>query len=289
VASSPAAQYNGQTGGNPNVKPEVGITKEIGVVFTPTFLPGFNATIDYSDIRISNLINSYGPNTIQANCILSDDITSTWCQRIHRDPAGTLWASQSAYTIDGILNEGAEEYKGIDIGLAYKFNLGTFGRIRTRLDGTWLKSLVFTPGAGSSYDCAGRFGPSCSPITPTWRHRLTADWDTPITGLSGGLTWRFFGQATNTLNDPKTPDYLVGLNPIPDARIPTISYLDLRVSYTWDKITARVGVNNVLDKDPPTIDTANSGGNQIFAESNTFPSVYDTLGRYLFMNVTVDF
>jgi len=107
--------------------------------------------------------------------------------------------------------------------------------------------------------------------------------------LSGGLTWRFFGQATNTLNDPNTPDYLKGLNPIPDARIPTISYLDLRVAYTWDKITARVGVNNVLDKDPPTIDTANSGGNQIFAESNTFPSVYDTLGRYLFLNVTVDF
>ena len=118
---------------------------------------------------------------------------------------------------------------------------------------------------------------------------MTADWDTPWTGLSAGATWRFFGQATNTLNDPATPDYLVGLNPIPDARIPTISYLDLRVSYTWDKITARVGVNNVLDKDPPTIDTANSGGNQIFAESNTFPSVYDTLGRYIFMNVTVDF
>jgi outer membrane receptor protein involved in Fe transport len=289
VASSPAAQYNGQTGGNPNVKPEVGITKEIGVVFTPSFLPGFNATLDYSDIKISELINSYGPNTIQANCLLSNDINSTWCQRIHRDPAGTLWASQSAYTIDGILNEGAEEYKGIDIGLAYKFNLGNFGRIRTRLDGTWLKSLVYTPGAGSAYDCAGRFGPSCSPITPTWRHRFTTDWDTPFTGLSAGFTWRFFGQATNTLNDPKTPDYLVGLNPIPDARIPTISYVDLRVSYTWDKITARVGVNNVLDKDPPTIDTANSGGNQIFAESNTFPSVYDTLGRYLFLNVTVDF
>ncbi|HWW81356.1 MAG TPA: TonB-dependent receptor [Steroidobacteraceae bacterium] len=289
VAGSPAAQYNGEIGGNPNVKPEVGITKEIGVVFTPTFLPGFNATVDYSDIRISNLINCYGPNTIQQNCLLSDSVSSSWCQLVHRDPAGTLWASQSAYTYDQVLNEGAEEYKGIDIGLAYRFNLGSLGRIRTRLDGTWLKSLVFSPGAGKSFDCAGRFGPSCSPITPTWRHRFTADWDTPITGLSGGFTWRFFGQATNTLNDPKTPDYLAGLNPIPDARIPTISYLDLRVSYTWDKITARFGVNNVLDKDPPTIDTANSGGNQIYAESNTFPSVYDTLGRYLFLNVTVDF
>jgi iron complex outermembrane receptor protein len=289
VAGSPAAQYNGQTGGNPNLKPESAITKEIGVVFTPAFLPGFNATLDYSDIHITNLINSYGPNTIQANCVASGNVASSWCQLVHRDAAGTLWASQNAYTIDQELNEGSLEYKGIDIGLAYKINLGTFGRIRTRLDGTWLKSLTTSPGASASFDCAGRFGPSCSPITPTWRHRLTADWDTPFTGLSAGATWRFFGSASNTLYDPKTPDYLVGLGTIPDARIPTISYLDLRVSYTWDKITARVGVNNVADKDPPTIDTANSGGNQIYAESNTFPSVYDTLGRYIFMNVTVDF
>ena len=56
-----------------------------------------------------------------------------------------------------------------------------------------------------------------------------------------------------------------------------------------DKVTIRAGVNNVLDKDPPMIDTINSGGNQIYAESNTFPSVYDTAGRYLFLNLTVDF
>ncbi|MFK5037191.1 hypothetical protein ACI4BF_28970, partial [Klebsiella pneumoniae] len=75
----------------------------------------------------------------------------------------------------------------------------------------------------------------------------------------------------------------------PDARIPTISYLDLRVSYIVDKYTFRVGVNNVLDKDPPTIDTINSGGNQIYAESNAFASVYDMAGRYIFANVTIDF
>jgi len=45
----------------------------------------------------------------------------------------------------------------------------------------------------------------------------------------------------------------------------------------------------VLDKDPPTIDTANTGGNSIYAESNTYPSVYDVPGRYLFANLTVDF
>ena len=294
VAQSPAQQYNGQIGGNPNLKPEVGKTSEIGLVFTPTFLPNFNATLDYSDIKITNLINSYGPNLVQSNCVLTG--SPVWCNLIHRDPAGTLWASQSGYTVDPLLNEGALHYKGVDIGLAYRINLGQFGKLRTRMDGTWLKSLLYSPGASPSYDCAGRFGPSCSPVTPTWRHRFTLDWDTPFTGLSAGMTWRFFGRARSTLLDQASPDYSATIGAaaaggftIPDANIPTMSYLDLRVSYAWDKVTFRAGVNNVLDKDPPTIDTAGAGGNQIYAESNTFPSVYDTLGRYLFLNVTVDF
>jgi outer membrane receptor protein involved in Fe transport len=118
------------------------------------------------------------------------------------------------------------------------------------------------------------------------------DWDTPLSGFSAGATWRFFGSGTNTFLDPNSPDYIKGLTsagPLPDARIPTISYLDLRVAYSYEKITVRAGVNNVLDKDPPSIDTANTGGNSIYAESNTWASLYDTLGRYLFLNVTLDF
>jgi len=289
-AASPASQYNGKIGGNPNLQPEVGKTTDIGLVFTPSFLPNFNATLDYSDIKITNLVNSYGPNLIQTNCVLTG--SPTWCSLVHRDPAGTLWASPSGYTYDPLLNEGALEYKGVDIGLAYRFDLGAFGKLRTRLDGTYLNSLIYRPGAAASYDCAGKFGPSCSPITPKWRHRMTVDWDTPFTGLAAGATWRFFGSGNNTLLDPGTPDYIPGLTangPLPDAHIPTMSYLDLRLSYAWDKITFRVGVDNVFDKDPPMIDTANTGGNTIYAESNTYPSLYDSLGRYLFVNVTIDF
>jgi iron complex outermembrane recepter protein len=293
--ASPAGQYNGQIGGNPNLKPEVGKTTNVGLVFTPSFLRGFNATLDYTDIKMTNVITSYGPNLIQANCVASNDPNSTWCQAIHRDPNGTLWASPQAYTIDPLLNVGGLENKSVDLGLAYRFDMGSWGKLHTRLDGTYLINLKINPGGGvQPYDCSGRFGPDCAPVTPKWRHRFSADWATPVTGFSTGATWRFFGRANNELLDPKMPGY-VGANiiaangPPPDANIPTISYLDLRVSYAWDKITVRAGVNNVLDKDPPIIDTINSGGNQIFAESNTYPTVYDTAGRYLYLNLTVDF
>ncbi len=294
AAASPAGQYNGQIGGNPHLKPETAKTKNIGVVFTPSYLPGFSATVDYTDIKITDVITSYGPNIIQANCIASGDPNNSFCQMIHRNAAGSLWSSPQGYTIDPLFNLGGLENKSIDVGLAYRIRMGSWGQVRTRLDGTYLLKLTTTSGS-TKFDCAGRFGPDCSPVTPQWRHRMTVDWDTPFTGFSTGATWRFFGQASNTLLDPTVkPDYVgaavIAANGLPpDARVPTISYLDLRVAYAIDKITVRAGVNNVLDKDPPFLDTINSGGNQIYAESNTYPSVYDTAGRYLFLNVTVDF
>ena len=169
--------------------------------------------------------------------------------------------------------------------------MGGLGRLRTRLDGGYLLKLQITPGGGASFDCAGHFGPDCAPATPKWRHRFAADWDTPLAGFSTGVTWRYFGEANNELTSTGFPSS----NPAqaaagrPDSRIPTVSYIDLRASYTWEKYTIRVGCNNVADKDPPLFDTITSGGNSTFAESNTYPSMYDTAGRYLYLNVTADF
>jgi iron complex outermembrane recepter protein len=293
--ASPASQYNGLQGGNPNLKPEVGNTTAVGMVLTPSFLRGFSATVDYSDIKITDVITSYGPNLIQLECILSGSATSQFCQMVHRDPNGTLWASPQGYTIDPQLNLAGLQNKSVDVALAYQLDMGGAGRLRSRLDGTYLLKLLTTiGGVVPTYDCAGHYGPSCSPVTPKWRHRFSIDWDTPLGGLSAGATWRFFGSATNTLLDPTNPDYvgekvIAANGPPPDARIPTISYLDLRASYTWNTVTLRVGCNNVLDKDPPSIDTANTGGNTNYAESNTYPSVYDVAGRFLYANLTVDF
>jgi outer membrane receptor protein involved in Fe transport len=293
VPASPASQYNGLIGGSPTLSPESAKTTDVGLVFTPSFLPGFSATLDYSDIKITNLVSSYGSGTIQNNCINSADPNSSWCQLIHRTPGGDLWTSPQGYIIDPQLNEGGLENKGVDLSITDRFDMGPLGRLHTRLDAGYLLKLVTTPGTGSAYDCSGFFGPSCAPPTPKYRHRLAIDWETPVAGLGFGATWRFYGATANTILDPGQPDYIKGylsaggLNP--DFHIPNVSYLDVRASYTVDKFTVRVGVNNVLDKDPPIVDTLNSGGNSIYAESNTYPSLYDTLGRYIFINVTMDF
>jgi outer membrane receptor protein involved in Fe transport len=49
----------------------------------------------------------------------------------------------------------------------------------------------------------------------------------------------------------------------------------------------RVGVNNVFDKDPPIIGATNLPG--VAGNGNTFPQVYDSLGRFIFGQLTVQF
>ena len=56
---------------------------------------------------------------------------------------------------------------------------------------------------------------------------------------------------------------------------------------TWqvrDTITLRAGVNNVLDNDPQLSYSVGTTGN-----GNTYPQLYDAMGRYFFFGVTANF
>jgi outer membrane receptor protein involved in Fe transport len=53
-------------------------------------------------------------------------------------------------------------------------------------------------------------------------------------------------------------------------------------------VTFRLGVNNVFDKDPPLVGSS-VGGTDTRFNGNTYPTVYDSLGRYAFLGMTADF
>ena len=73
-----------------------------------------------------------------------------------------------------------------------------------------------------------------------------------------------------------------------DAKIDSQNYFDLAAAYTFaGSITARIGINNITDEDPPLIGQSNCPS--VYCNGNTFPQAYDTLGRYAFFSVTADF
>ena len=98
------------------------------------------------------------------------------------------------------------------------------------------------------------------------------------------LDWRYRG-STKLSNNQEGP--LHGTEYIYGARIKAYSYFDLAGSVNVLKgISLRAGINNLFDKDPPVL---YEGLNSAFGNGNTFPGVYDPLGRKIFFGLTADF
>jgi iron complex outermembrane receptor protein len=302
ILANSAGQYNGLAGGNPDLKPETALTTSFGVGYTPSFVPNLRMQVDYYDIKIEDVIQTIGSNTILQLCTQSDE----FCNLIHRNANGSLWLSNQGYVIDALANVGQLEEKGIDIDLSYAFDLGAAGKIRSNLVGTWLNNYTITPiqsEGSTARNCAGFWGPQCSAFgsaagTPVfrWRDTLRTTWSTPWYGLDFSVAIRYFSpvQLETLSSNPNLSagagnTVASGAIPNTDARIPSYTYLDLTASMkVTDKIQLRVGVNNVLDKQAPAI-----GGSVDqplpSVNGNTFPQVYDALGRFIFGSLTVQF
>jgi outer membrane receptor protein involved in Fe transport len=75
---NPASQFNVQTGGNPNLSPEKAHTWSYGVVFQPTFLPNFSATIDYYQIRITGAVEAQSGVSVITDCASPAPVILIW-------------------------------------------------------------------------------------------------------------------------------------------------------------------------------------------------------------------
>ncbi|MFT4953921.1 MAG: iron complex outermembrane receptor protein [Brevundimonas sp.] len=281
--NSPANQYNQQTGGNTALNAEEADTYTYGVVFTPTFLPGFNLSIDYFDIEVAGAIGAFGAsNTIDA-CYGGAPFNApdpAACARLNRAPGGQLWTN-NGFVENLSINTGGIITQGVDFVANYNMNLDDFGLagmggLAFNLTGTWLDTLEIQPADGApTLECAGFYEGSCGFGSPEWRHRFTTSWSTPW-DVNLLLTWRYHGEVEHFGLTG------AGLDRI-DRYFDAYNWFD--VGATWqvfDNTRFRVGINNVFDEDPPLSYSGNGNG-------NTYPGVYDAMGRYIFFGVTADF
>jgi iron complex outermembrane recepter protein len=289
IQSNPAAQYNGFIGGNPDLQPEQADTFSFGLAFQPGFLPGLRLQVDYFDISIEDAIQNPNADFTLLMCARNADPLA--CSRIHRDADGSLWQSNNGFVVDTFENIGEIATKGIDFDASYSFDVGSAGRLGFDFVATMLDSLEFTPQPGVTYDCAGLYGSICGVPAPEWRHKLDATWRTPWSGIDLTLSWRYFDAVTQDSQDSNEFLSFLGTTAgadATDAELGSRSYIDLTGSVTLaDKYTLRVGVNNLFDKDPPL-----NGANACPTgpcNGNTWPQVYDAIGRQIFGLVTVDF
>ncbi len=283
LLDSPAGQYNFLQGGNFNMKPETANSYTVGLVLDQPF-KGFSATIDYWNIKVKDLIGNVPPQDKLDQCLS----TGIFCNDIHRDSLGTLWLDGGGFITATNLNLGSLQTSGIDLTASYTWPIQNYGSLLFSFTGTYIDQYVVQnlPN-GPTYDCVGLWGLKCGTPTPRWRSNVRVLWSTPW-NIDAGLTWRYIDGVSNDMTSSNPLLASTSYTPI-ESKLGSRNYIDLVASWQIDKNwSVRAGVNNVFDKDPPITSTTFSDPS-FFGNGNTFPQIYDALGRLFFLNVTAKF
>ena len=275
--------YKAIRGGNEQLQAETATTRAIGIVLQPRILRGFNATIDWWDIRLNGAISNIGAQAIVDSCVASGD--PIFCSRIHRDQNGSLWLG-NGFVDNRLANLGSLKVRGIDGNADYSVPLGRLGSANFEFRGSYvLHWIVDNGGLSTPYDCVGLFGSPCG-MQPRWRSTARATWDTPH-GVSVSLQWRHTGSVKLAALDPKfnlTDEVSPG-----HSKLRAQDYLDVATVFRVRKdFELRLGVDNVLDRQPPLVVGNTAAGDGPY-NANTYPTWYDPLGRFIFASVAVTF
>lgn len=247
-------------GGNPNIQPEIGRTKTLGAVFTPSFLPRLTLTVDFYELDLKGAIGVIQPiNSITSCYITNPTADNPLCALVTRAANGRF---QDAFVNNQ--NLGRLKQQGLDIAANYFLQADWLpgSGVRFSYQGNIVTSYIFQPNPTvAPIQCKGTFGATCSSdattlVQPDYRH------DASVTAVFGTgelqFNWQRIGEVRNSA--PGQTNTLKAQN-----------IFDLTGSFRpLEWLTVSGGVYNLFDRDPPLV----VGG--VF---NTFPDTYDVLGR----------
>ena len=296
----------GITRGNILLKPEKAQTTEVGLVWQPDFIPGFQASIDYYRIGVRGAITSLGSQTVEDLCFFSEtgvipkngqcstDLirTANNIPQSATNPGGPLTGSSPvASNVFAIVtqpfNAATIVTDGFDLEAGYQFDMqdydvpGTFV-LRSLINHTSkyildsgvpgtqrnseLVGNVSNGGNGSSYNGYGG-------AILNWKLQETESYQNDVWGFD--LTERWLSGAITT--NRNTLVCAPGTCPAPTIQTPTINYnrvssmfyLDVGMNWNYSERTQfYTKIDNVANKRPP--DIGSQDNNQV---------LYDVIGR----------
>lgn len=168
--------YSGLVTGNPNLKPEIANSWNIGAVLSPRFLPGFTVSADYFRIDLEGAIDSITAQEVVNRCYA--DGNQDFCNAITTDPARSQPNAPYLLIRTQPFNYVKRLVRGIDFDAAYRIPVGE-GQITLRGIATrYIENLAVTGIVGSApVNTVGANGGQAS--TPTWIFRGSINYETP--------------------------------------------------------------------------------------------------------------
>lgn len=298
ISQPSSGQINTTTSGNPNLDVERAKTYTVGLVFAPTFLPRFSVTVDYFNIKISDLISAPAQGDILDGCYsaaLNPSLTpNSFCALIRRNPlTGSLnGAGETPGVILASSNLGRMSTAGIDLGVNYSLPLsevfaGNEGTLRLGFNGTWMDYFRVQATPNSVHrECAGYYSTNCLNARPKWKWNARVGYSEG--GFDASLLWNHISgvkleeiRPTGISRDTPAPgNTAAAYNSILPAfrQVQGYDYFDLSLRYDVND-TLQIGllVENLFDKEPPLLGAGVAGTS--FNNGNTMPTTYDVVGR----------
>ncbi len=262
-----STQLRSKVGGNPDLDPEKAKVLTAGLVIEPEKVKGLSLTLDYFHADIDNAITSLGESVILSQCYSS--AVRENCDLISRNP--------QTKNIDLIINTqtnvGGNVTSGVDYAVSYDHDFGTPGRFRFNVEGTVLLKYNLITATGTLFG----LGVYDLGVFPRLKNNVSVIWGKG--NIGAGANVRFIGGFKECADDncAKADDGTPALSREVDANITS----DLFLNYNWKNIVGRstvsVGVNNVLDQDPPFVYAG--------FLANSDASTYNYMGRFFYLRL----
>ncbi|MDY6945370.1 MAG: TonB-dependent receptor [Pseudomonadota bacterium] len=274
------------TTGNPNLVPEEADTTGVGIVLSPSFMPGFTMSVDYYHIEIDGAIASLGAQTVADRCEAG---VAELCPYVIRGADGRITT-----VINQPQNILGQVAAGYDVEMSYRLPIGP-GDLELRALGTYFDKLETKDSGraieGSGLNAGGAgVGYGNALLSPKYRYLLSAayNWD-PVTatltmrGVSSGKYNNNFivcntGCPLSTLNNPT----------VDSNHIDGVKYFDLSLNGDLLDTGAELFlvVENLLNEEPALVAGTRGGG---FYNGQDNADFYDRLGRYYRVGVRFQF
>ena len=283
VTQSDRQSVSGFNLGNPNLSEEKSDSYTAAVVFTPRSIDALrNLTlrVDYYNIEIKDAIIGVGRQFILNKCFNEGD--QDFCQFITRRAMATAVNSFGSleFINQAQVNGGALKSEGIDLTVNYRWPLdgrmGLPGAINFR--GTYTHLLDGfvrpVPGDPTKDPFDGEIGNS--------KDRFTANLGYQSERFDLSFTGTYIGKSYE--DDQLLAAFDLGPK---DISVDPEFYLDMQATFKpGDHYEFYVGVDNLLDNDPPNI---LSGTSFNVTGTDTAADVYDVFGRRYYAGVRLRF
>lgn len=270
-------------GGNRNLVPEESDTTTIGLVVSPSGIPDLTIAVDYFELEVTDTIGEISAWDI---CFDPANTGNVFCSNISRDATGN-----ASDIFEPISNRGVLGVEGFDTQVQYSLDLPTALSLFDEgasldINTIWTHTMSATSQeniVAEVRECLNLFGWPCANNVAGNSfpdNRWTSNFNYTSGPLDIHVTWRWIDSMDNA-----TPLGSAQFGfPDPDLVVPNVSshnYFDLGFGYRLnEQFSARLGINNLLDKDPPNLTS--------ILENNTDARLYDVFGRSFYLSFNWD-